>query len=343
LDNRIKFAILGIGRIGKRHAELIKGNEESDLVGLIDCRPYETLGIDKYKIPFFSSLEHFLDSNIECDVVSIATPNGLHAKQAIACLVNKKHVIVEKPLALTSEDARSVIFTSREVNKNVFTVMQNRYSPPSIWLKNIVKSGILGKLYMVQLNCYWNRDKRYYKPDSWHGTKSLDGGTLFTQFSHFIDMLNWVFGDIQNISSRITNFNHKELTEFEDSGIVNFEFVTGGICSFSFSTSVWDKNLESSLTIIAEKGSVQILGQYMEEIKYCHIENYRLPQLTATQLSETNHPGKGNAGNHQHVIENVVDVLKGRSLSSSEPEQAIKVIDIIERIYRNNSYLSTAQ
>jgi predicted dehydrogenase len=186
---------------------------------------------------------------------------------------------------------------------------------------------------MVQLNCFWNRDDRYYKSDSWHGKKDLDGGTLFTQFSHFIDIMYWLFGDIENIVSRITDHNHQHLTEFEDSGVVTFDFVNGGTGTLNFSTSVWDKNLESSMTIIAEKGSIKICGQYMDKVEYCHVKDYIMPELKPTNPGNDYGAYKGSAQNHHYVIDNVVDVLKGRATITTNALEGLKVVDIIERIY----------
>jgi UDP-N-acetyl-2-amino-2-deoxyglucuronate dehydrogenase len=221
------------------------------------------------------------------------------------------------------------------VHKHVFAVMQNRYSPPSQWIKNVVDSGILGKIFLVQLNCYWNRDERYYRNGSWHGTKKLDGGTLFTQFSHFIDILYWLFGDINNIMAKILNNNHQHLTEFEDSGIITFEFIEGGVGSINFSTSVWEKNMESSMTIVAENGSVKIGGQYMNEVEYCHIKDYEMPDLAETNPGNDYGSYRGSAQNHNYVIENVVDVIKGRNTITTNALEGMKVVDIIERIYNS--------
>lgn len=263
----INFVVVGCGHIGKRHAEMISRNPESRLLALIDVKDRDNLGIDQYDVPFYHTLEDFLKSPEaqQTDVVNIASPNGFHASQAMQCLESRKHVVIEKPMALNKQDAEKVIFKALHVHKYVFAVMQNRYSPPSAWIKELIESNKLGQIYMVQLNCYWNRDNRYYKPESWHGKLDLDGGTLFTQFSHFIDLMYWLFGDIQNIQSRFNNFNHSKLTEFkEDSGVIQFEFVNGGMGCVNFSTSIWDCNLESSMTIIAENGSVKIGGQYID-------------------------------------------------------------------------------
>jgi UDP-N-acetyl-2-amino-2-deoxyglucuronate dehydrogenase len=329
----VKFAVIGCGHIGKRHAEMISRNEEAELVALIDIKPRETLGIEKYDVPFFNSWSSFTKARLDADVVNIATPNGLHAANALMSLNSYKHVVIEKPLATVKSDAEKIIYKALHVNRHVFSVMQNRYSPPSIWIKELVESGLLGKIYMVQLNCFWNRDERYYTGDNWHGCIDLDGGTLFTQFSHFIDIMYWLFGDIENIQSKLSCHNHHHLTDFEDSGFVTFDFLEGGTGSIAFSTSVWDRNLESSITIIAENGSVKIGGQYMDKVEYCHIKNYSMPELAATNPGNDYGAYKGSAANHNYVIANVVDVLKGRGTISTNALEGLKIVDMISRIY----------
>ena len=199
----------------------------------------------------------------------------------------------------------------------------------------MVDSGKLGQVYMVQLNCYWNRDERYYKPGGWHGDARLDGGTLFTQFSHFIDIMYWLFGDICDIQARFADFNHKGLTDFEDSGFVNFRFVNGGMGALSYSTAVWNKNMESSMLIVAENGSVKIGGQYMNEVEYCHVKDYEMPILAPTNPGNDYGPYKGSAQNHNFVIRNVVNVLSGKpgEMITTNVLEGMKVVDIIQRIY----------
>ncbi len=335
--SKVKFAVIGCGHIGKRHAEMIERNEESELVALVDIKPKEQLGINTYKAAFFNSVDDLLQSPelTQIDVINIASPNGYHVEHALKCLEAKKHVVIEKPMALNKQDAELVIYKALNVHKHVFAVMQNRYSPPSVWIKELIESGRLGNVYMVQLNCYWNRDSRYYKPDSWHGKKDLDGGTLFTQFSHFIDLMYWLFGDIKNIHSRFSNFNHTDLTEFkEDSGMIQFDFVNGGSGCMNFSTSIWDKNLESSMTIIAEHGSVKIGGQYMDKVEFCHVKDYEMPELQQTNPGNDYGAYKGSAANHHFIIENVVNVLKNRSVITTNALEGLKVVDIIERMYK---------
>ena len=336
----INFAVIGLGHIGKRHMEMIKRNPETQVVAICDIKPKEELELtDSDNIPFFDSIDALLKSGIDIDVVHICTPNGFHAQYAIKALETGHHVVLEKPIALRKHDAEQVVYKSLEMSKHVFCVMQNRYSPPSVWLKEVVSQKLLGKIYMVQLNCYWNRDDRYYKPGNWHGTQELDGGTLFTQFSHFIDIMYWLFGDITNIKGKFADFSHKDLTDFEDSGFVSFDFVQGGMGSLNYSTSVWNKNLESSITIIGEKGTIKVAGQYMNEVTYCDIEGYTMPELAPSNPPNDYGPYKGSAQNHHYVIQNVVDTLKQNGQISTNVLEGLKVIDIIERIYevRDNS------
>jgi predicted dehydrogenase len=275
-----------------------------------------------------------LSSGLDFDVVNVCTPNGLHAAQSIAALDAKKHVVCEKPMGLTKENCEQIIFKSLQMSKQVFCVMQNRYSPPSEWIKSIVSDGILGDIYMVQLNCYCNRDDRYYKKGSWKGTADLDGGTLFTQFSHFIDIMYWLFGDIDNIQGKFADFTHKDSTDFEDSGFVSFDFINGGMGSINYSTSVVDQNLESSMTIIGSKGSVKIGGQYMNEVEVCNIPGYEMPELAPTNPGNDYGAYKGSAANHHYVISNVIDTIKGRTTSTTNALEGLKVVEIIERIYK---------
>ncbi len=337
MEAKIKFAVVGCGHIGKRHAEMISRNEEAELVALCDIKNKEDLGIDHFNVPFYSSLEELLKAVPDADVISICTPNGLHAKQSIMALNAKHHVVCEKPLGLSKASLEEVIFKALQMSKQVFAVMQNRYSPPSVWLKEMIDEKRLGDILIVQSNMYWNRDERYYKKDTWKGTKDLDGGTLFTQFSHFIDIMYWLFGDIHSIEGKFADFTHKDLTEFEDSGIVNFNFVNGGIGSINYSTSIWDQNMESSMTIIGSKGSIKVGGQYMNEVEYCHVKDYEMPVLQEANPANDYGHYKGSAANHHYVIENVIDTLKHRTSATTNALEGMKVVDIIERIYQVKS------
>jgi len=334
----IKFAVIGCGHIGKRHATIIQENQECDLVALCDIKPKKDLAIEQFDIPFYSSLEELIRTKPKLDVVCICTPNGLHAQQSIQCLDAGWHIVCEKPMALNRMDCETIIHKALNVSRQVFCVMQNRYSSPSVWVKELIEEKRLGDILMVQVNCYWNRDDRYYylhggQAHTWHGNKDLDGGTLFTQFSHFVDTLYWLLGDIKNIKARFADFTHQESTDFEDSGIVQFDFVNGGMGCINYSTAVWNANFESSLTILGTKGTIKIGGQYMNEVEHCHIQDYEMPTLEPVNPPNDYGPYKGSAANHHFVIENVVDVLRNGQNIKTNAMEGLKVVDIIERIY----------
>lgn len=332
MGEKIKIAILGYGHIGKKHAEMVAQNPNFELIALIDSK-FAAEDTQNFSVPVFKSLQEFLGQEFSVDLIAVCTPNGLHFDQAKTIIESGISVIIEKPITLHSDEAIALESLAAEKKVHIFPVMQNRFSPPALWLKSLLENNLLGKIFMVQISCYWNRNDGYYTKESWRGTKALDGGTLFTQFSHYLDIMYWLFGDITNIKSKFADFNHSELTEFEDSGIITFEFASGGIGSFNFSTSVWNENLESSLTIIAEKGSVKVGGQYMNEVEKCIIKDYTLPVLP-----ETSHPNdygsfKGSAQNHHYLYQNVVDFLRfGKEIQTTTCD-SIKVLKIIENIY----------
>ncbi len=337
---KIRFALLGCGYIGRKHAALISAHPEAELVAIADTdtEARHLLGATVPTAIAYPSLEAMLAGPEAADAVVIATPNGHHAEAALVCLAAGKHIVLEKPIALTKADAERIIFRALSAHKHVFGVMQNRYSPPARWLKGLVDDGTLGPIYLVTMTCFWNRDARYYSRGTWHGTKALDGGTLFTQFSHFIDILYWIFGDIQDISARMTSFNHAALTEFEDSGLVTFRLADGGgLGSLAFSTSVWDKNMESSMTVVAGRGSVKLGGQYMDRVEYCHIQDFPVPDLPPADPGHDYGAYRGSAAAHHHVIDNVVDVLKGRASVATNALEGLKVVEMIERIYAASS------
>ena len=335
--SKIKFGVIGMGHIGKRHASMVQLNNECELVSVCDVLDKHDLGLEEIDVPFYNSAKKMLDEESSIDVVCVCTPNGLHAEHSNLALDFKKHVVVEKPMGLSKANCEQLIFRALNANKQIFCVMQNRYSPPSVWLKEMVDSKKLGDIYNVQVNCYWNRDDRYYFKNnvkhSWKGTNKLDGGTLFTQFSHFIDLMYWIFGDITDIQAKFDNFSHKHSIEFEDTGIVNFRFVNGGMGSINYSSSVWDSNLESSVTVIAENGSIKVGGQYMNEVEYCNVKDYRFEPLPDSNPANDYGSYKGSANNHPYIFDNVVDVIKNTKPITTNALEGMKVVDIIERIY----------
>lgn len=328
----LKFAVVGLGHIGRRHAEMIRRHDGCELIAGCDVLPEAEIK-DAENFAFYEDMADMLAAHRDVDVVCICTPNGLHAEQALMALEAGHHVILEKPMALSRRDGEAVLHKALEVGKQLFCVMQNRYSPPSEWLKDMVDSGRLGQIHLVQVNCFWNRDDRYYGKIPWKGTLDLDGGTLFTQFSHFVDILYWLFGDIHSIQARFADFAHAHNTDFEDSGLVTFDFVRGGMGTLQFSTAVAEANFESSLTIIAEHGTIKVGGQYMNEVEHCHVKGYDMPKLPASNPANDYGAYKGSAANHHHVFDNVYATLRGEGRITTNALEGLKVVDIIERIY----------
>ena len=333
-----RFAIIGYGNIGQRHARLIRQMESAELVAVVDTDSDKQAPVKRNEdVPFYNSLEAFFNDGIAADVLNICTPNGYHFDQAYEALSHNYHVLVEKPLTLTHEACEKLITQGKTMGKQVFCVLQNRYSPPARWLKQVVNEGVLGKIYLVEINCYWNRDNRYYQERAWRGTKVLDGGTLFTQFSHFVDLLIWVFGAVKSQEGRFFNFNHRHNTEFEDSGILHLTMHNDAQVIFTYSTAVWDHNMESSITVIGEKGSLKIGGQYMDRVEHCHIEGYDMPDISAVNPPNDYGQFKGSAANHFYVFDNVVKALNGESYELARPEEACQSISLIEEVYKSRN------
>src|SRR5690606_9116296 len=214
----LKFSILGLGHIGRIHKNAIELTEGAELISIIDTQDIEP----ESGVKTYHTLEKFLLEDKETDIVVIATPNGLHRDHAIRCLKAGKHVLIEKPIALNPKDAKEIIEVAEKCGKRVFSSMQLRFSPPVSYVKQLLENNSLGEIYMVNINCYWNRNRNYYMTREWHGSNEMDGGVLFTQFSHFIDIINYWFDDVKCINSSFYNFNHQGITEFADSGKLDF-------------------------------------------------------------------------------------------------------------------------
>lgn len=332
----LQVGIVGYGHIGKRHAQVVQQNSECELAGVCDLLSAEQVGWQTADTRYTRDISELLKSDL--DIVAICTPNGLHAPQAIAALQHGKHVIIEKPMALQSADCEKIIFEAFKQSLQVFCVMQNRYSPVMQWLKKNLLSGQAGSIRFVEVHCFWNRDDRYYRPGgkqhAWHGNKDMDGGVLFTQFAHYIDIMYWLLGDIQIESAHLRNIAHADTIEFPDSGSVHFELPSGGMGSLSFTTAVWNRNYSSSITIIAEKGTITIGGQYMSDLLYCDVEGMEVPP-SFPEVTPNDYGGyQGSAANHAWIYQNVVDVLQGRGHITTNALEGMKVVKLIETIHK---------
>lgn len=286
----------------------------------------------QYGAMAYGSLDQLLAGHEGSTVAAICTPNGLHAVQSIACLRTGLHVICEKPMALTTSDCEAMIAAATASERKLFCVKQNRFNPPVTAVKKAIDEGRLGRIYSIQLSCFWNRDEKYYE-SPWRGTKELDGGTLFTQFSHFIDLLYWMVGDIKQAKAFVQNFAHKNMIEFEDSGVVIIEFENGAIGTINYTVNSFARNMEGSLTVLGEKGTVKIGGQYLNELSYQSIDHYSIGPLPAGNAPNDYGGYQGSMSNHDKIYENVFHVLNGKEGISIGAVDGLKTVKIIQQIY----------
>lgn len=329
--SKIRFGIVGCGRIAQRHAEHIQN--KGTLVAVCDNVEEKA---NKFSSQFnakpYFRIEDLLANEKEIDVISVCSPNGLHAEHSIKALNAGFHVLCEKPMAISTYDCGQMIQAAERANKRLFAIKQNRYNPPVAAVKSAIEEGRLGKIMSLQLSCFWNRNKDYYQ--DWKGTRALDGGTLFTQFSHFVDLLYWMVGDVKNASAYLGNYGHKGIIEFEDTGVVILEFQNGAIGTINYTVNSFQKNMEGSLTLFGEKGTVKIGGQYLNELEYQNIDGYKIENLP-----EGNRPNNygnyvGSMSNHDKVYDNLIEVLKNNAPITTSSFEGLKTVEIIEKIYK---------
>ena len=328
----IKFGILGCGNIAHRHARHIIDHPNGVLVGAVDvdstaatdfCRLFQT---EKYE-----SIADLLES--EVDIVSVCTPSGLHAIQVMQVLRAKKNVLVEKPMALLSEDAIAMEQCALDNRQELFVVKQNRYNPPVQRVHELIQSSALGNIYQVSVNCFWNRNEQYYSTSSWKGRKDLDGGVLFNQFSHFVDILYFLFGSIKSVQGQVKNLAHQGITEFEDSGVFSFILEGGALGSLSFTTAACNKNMEGSITIFSENATIKIGGKYLNTIEYFESSKLQLEELPHSAPSNNYGYYEGSMSNHDKVVNNVIQTLLGKERILTSAKDGVEVVKMIEQFY----------
>ena len=330
--NKIKFAIVGCGRIAQRHAEHI--SKRGQLVAVCDVVEDKAQQLaTTYGAIAYTSYTEMLANESTIDVIAICSPNGLHSQHAIDGLKAGFHVLCEKPLGLSVKECGEMIQAAERANKRLFAIKQNRYNPPVAAVKAIIDAGKLGKVTSIQLSCFWNRNTDYYA-NSWKGTKDLDGGTLFTQFSHFVDLLYWLIGDVEEVAAYMGNFAHEGIIEFEDTGVVILKFTNGAIGTVNYTVNSFDKNMEGSLTIFGEKGTVKIGGQYLNELEYQQIQDYRIENLPEGNKANNYGNYTGSMSNHDKVYDNLIDVLTHNAPITTSSYEGMKTVEIIEKIYR---------
>ena len=330
----VKFAVVGIGNIGSRHLAVIDAEPRARLVDICDiradvCEKFSEL----YNVPAQIEYSEMLRKT-SADVVNICTPHGLHAPMAIEAANAGKDILVEKPMALTVEDTYRMDEAARKNGVRLMVVWQNRHNVPIKLAKKALEDNALGQVYIVHCNVLWNRPQSYYDRSSWLGRKELEGGPLYTQCSHFIDLLIYMFGDIQRVNSIGETKSHS--IEIEDCGIAMMKFKSGVMGTLSYTNCVYNKNYEGSITIVGERGTIKIGGSYLNTIDFWDVQSYPLPHEVDFNDRPNNYAKyKGTSSNHNKVIAEVVaDLLDGKKRVAGW-ESGHRVVEAIQMIYRS--------
>lgn len=325
-----KFAIIGCGKIAARHAENIVKNGK--LVAVCDIVQEKADAMAaQFGAKAYYTIDDLLKEEKEIDIISVCTPNGFHAEHSIKSLQAGKHVLCEKPLCITSAAAWQMIETEKFSRRKLFVVKSTRYNPLVQNLKTLLESGQLGAVYCFQLNCFWNRPDEYYT--DWRGKKFPDGGTLYTQFSHYIDALIWLLGDIESAKGFAANKGHQKSIEFEDTGTAALLMKSGVLGSINWSVNTFEKNFEIGLTIIAEKGTISLGGPYLNEVRY---QNLQTPFAFEQPSQQPNQYGfyNGSMSNHAEVYENLLKALEDNKHNFTNAFDGLKTVEAIEKIYK---------
>jgi predicted dehydrogenase len=325
----LNFAIVGCGKIAPRHAiEAVKYGRLKAVCDIVASKADRLAA--QYNATAYYDLDSMLASEKELDILVICTPNGLHAGQGVSGLNNGLDILCEKPLCINREEGIALIEKAGKMQRRAFVVKSTRYNPILGALKNELERDGWGKIYSFQLNCFWNRPSAYYK-DSWRGT-SLDGGTLFTQFSHYIDALIWLLGDLATCTGYRKNLAHTDSIISEDTGVVAIEMKNGIIGGLNWSVNSYNRNMEVSLTLLAEKGSIRIGGEYLNKIDYQLTES---EINTSELLNAANDYGfyQGSMSNHDKVYENLVKALADPSHPFTDAQEGLRTVEAIEMIY----------
>lgn len=330
----IKFALIGCGRISKRHSELL-GNKQvtgAELVAVcdIDRERAELIG-QQFTVPAYSDMHEMMKSEL-VDVVVVLTPSGLHAQNVVELAAYGKHIMVEKPMALTLDDADAMIKACSENNCKLFVIKQNRFNVPVVKLREALERGRFGRLILGTVRVRWARHQQYYDQDEWRGTWAMDGGVLTNQASHHVDLLEWMFGPVDSVFARASTALAD--IEAEDTAVVTLKFRNGALGIIEATTATRPKDLEGSISVLGEKGTVVIGGfavNKMDTWNFVELEDGDDEVLNAFSVNPPNVYGFGHKAYYEHVVncihnnsQHLVDGLEGR-----------KSIELINAIYES--------
>jgi UDP-N-acetyl-2-amino-2-deoxyglucuronate dehydrogenase len=331
----LNIALLGCGRIAVRHAELLGGGHINGAKLACVCDNDEAKAKsfgEKYGVNYYTNLYEMMVNEKSIDAVSILTPSGVHASHTLAIAPYKKHIIVEKPMALTLEDADKMIRACDENGVRLFVIKQNRYNLPVVKLREAMQDGRFGKLTMGTVRVRWCRDQKYYDQDEWRGTWAMDGGVFTNQASHHIDLLEWLMGDVESVfaksATQLVNI------EVEDTGVAVLKFKNGALGIIEATTATRPRDLEGSISIMGEKGSVEIGGFAVNEIRHWQFKDPTADDEIIKKDFSTNPPDVYGFG-HKAYYEHVVDCIENGGKALVDGLVGRKSLELIMAIYES--------
>ncbi|MGZ5084700.1 MAG: Gfo/Idh/MocA family protein [Usitatibacter sp.] len=330
----ITFGLLGCGRIAKRHADLLAGGQVADasLGAVCDVVPERAADFaSRYKTTAYTSMDALL-ADESLDAVAILTPSGLHPGHAIAAAKAGKHVVVEKPMALRLPDADAMIRACELAGVKLFVVKQNRFNVPIRKLREALEAGRFGKLVLGTVRVRWCREQSYYDTDAWRGTWALDGGVLMNQASHHVDMLEWMMGDVESVHARGITALVK--IQAEDTAVATLKFANGALGIVEATTATRPKDLEGSISILGEGGTVEIGGFAMNEVKTWQFARPLPSDADVMREFSVNPPNVYGFG-HQAYYEHVVDCLNGGRAALVGGLEGRKSVELVSAMYES--------
>ncbi|MBL0892622.1 MAG: Gfo/Idh/MocA family oxidoreductase [Gemmatimonadaceae bacterium] len=328
---RIRLALVGCGRISRNHFEAIAKIPELELVAVCDIVPEraEQAGA-AHGVPHFTSLEQML-AEVPSDAVVIATPSGLHPQHGILAARAGRHVISEKPMAISLAAADALVQACDENRVHLFVVKQNRLNPPIVLLKRAIDRGRFGRIYMANCTVRWTRPQDYYDQAPWRGTWEFDGGAFMNQASHYVDLVQWLVGPVESVMAKTATLARR--IEAEDSGAAVLKFRSGAIGVIEVTMLTFPRNLEGSITILGEKGSVKIGGTAVNRVEHWQFADYDDDDKLVEQAN-TNPPSVYGFG-HEGYYRNVVSVLRGQATPDTDGRAGRKSLELILGIYES--------
>ncbi len=330
--NIIRFGLVGCGRISSKHVNALKSCIGAKVMAVCDIKEDRAKAVAaEFGCRYYTDY-HLMLKEPGIDIVDVCTPNDMHPQIAVDSARAGKHVLTEKPMALTVEDCDSMIEECERNNVRLFVVKQNRFNPPIIKMREALERGRFGKLFLGNVTVRWSRPQEYYDKNDWHGTKDKDGGMLFTQSSHHVDMLQWMMGEVLSVKANVATLTHDIGTE--DNAVVAIRFKNGALGVIESSTSIFPKNIEGSIALFGDKGSVKVGGMAMNKIDHWEFADFENEDENVKECA-TNPPNVYGYG-HNEVIRCVVESLNGnRSIWEVDGHEGRKSVKLIRAIYES--------